>query len=200
MLAAGSRIASGQWPYGDFWMNYPPGSRSCSRGCRGCSAPPAGLARAVHRHRCGRRVLAYALARRCAPERYALARVAGGRRRDGVPGPPGPEPDRARARVRRAAGSAGNGRRGRRAGGTRRRVPARDRGRGRDRGVRNRGAARNPHASDGGCGAFALVPLAPFFIAAPDAMLHDTIGFYASRACSGSRSRGVPRPACVPAS
>src|SRR6516165_4880920 len=25
MLQAGSRIASGQWPYRDFWMNYPPG-------------------------------------------------------------------------------------------------------------------------------------------------------------------------------
>src|ERR1700722_14710174 len=25
MLQAGSRIASGQWPYRDFWTNYPPG-------------------------------------------------------------------------------------------------------------------------------------------------------------------------------
>ena len=25
MLQAGSRIASGEWPYRDFWMNYPPG-------------------------------------------------------------------------------------------------------------------------------------------------------------------------------
>ena len=30
MLAWAHRIAAGEWPYRDFWINYGPGSRCCS--------------------------------------------------------------------------------------------------------------------------------------------------------------------------
>ena len=73
MLQAGARIASGQWPYRDFWSNYPPGQPlvlAVLQEIFGASllawrvvavAVDAGVA-----------LLAYRLAQRRAPEIYAL--------------------------------------------------------------------------------------------------------------------------------
>ena len=73
MLQAGARIASGQWPYRDFWLNYPPGQ----------PVVLAALQEVFGNSLLAWRVLAtivqavvaleaYRLARRRAPESYAL--------------------------------------------------------------------------------------------------------------------------------
>jgi hypothetical protein len=91
MLQAGARIVAGQWPYRDFWMNYPPGQPLVLAGLQELfgaslltwrvvlSATDAVVA-----------LLAYRLARRRAPEVYALGAwlaVAGAMAYPSLPGP-----------------------------------------------------------------------------------------------------------------
>ena len=106
MLQAGARIASGQWPYRDFWLNYPPGQPLVL-------ARPAGDVRRLAAELAGAgdgaddavvALLAYRLARRRAPESYALLALAGGGGGDGVSQPARAQPAGAGARVRGAAG------------------------------------------------------------------------------------------------
>ena len=178
MLQAGARIAGGQWPYRDFWSNYPPGQ-------------PLVLA-ALHRvfgaSLLAWRVLyaltgaavalgAYLLAWRRAPGSYALLAWLAGGVRDGVRARSRAQPDRARAGARRTAGGAAAAGPGRGAGGRGLPVPARVR----DRGDR-RGSVEAPRGQRlravGVAVLCAAVTLAPFFVLAPRTMLHDTIGFY----------------------
>src|SRR5258708_3304174 len=73
MLQAGARIASGGWPYRDFWMNYPPGQPLVLAALHGLFGPSL-LAWRVLRTATDATValLAYRLVRRRAPEMYAL--------------------------------------------------------------------------------------------------------------------------------
>jgi hypothetical protein len=179
MLQAGARIVAGQWPYRDFWLNYPPGQPLVLAGCQelfGASlltwrvvvtATDAIVA-----------LLAYRLARRRASEGYALGAwlaVAGAMAYPSLPGPNPPALALAFGALlasRRRPGLAGL-----LAGltclfrleigvaatlGVLLEAP---------RGARVRAAAAAILC--------ALVTLGPFFVAAPGAMLHDTIGFYA---------------------
>jgi hypothetical protein len=178
MLQAGSRIASGQWPYRDFWLNYPPGQPLMLAGLQeifGASLLSwrvllVGIDGLVS-------VLAYRLARRRAPETYALGAwlaVAGAMAYPSLPGPNPPA-------LALAFGALLASRRrpvlaGVLAGlcclfrleigaaaivGVVLEAP---------RGSRSRSAIVGV--------VVALITLAPFFIVAPDAMLDDTIGFY----------------------
>jgi hypothetical protein len=93
MLQAGARIASGQWPYRDFWLNYPPGQPLALAALHemfGASllawrvvatATDAVVA-----------LLAYRLARRRAPESYALAAWLAVAAAMAYPSLPGPNP------------------------------------------------------------------------------------------------------------
>ena len=179
MLQAGARIASGEWPYRDFWTNYPPGQPlvlAVLHEVFGASllawrvvavAVDAGVA-----------LLAYRLAQRRAPEIYALGAWLAVASLMAFPMLPGPDPPAlllsfaALMAARRRPGLAGavaglavlfrfelglaaiagvllTAPRGRRA------------------------RALGPAA------AVAVVSLAPFALVAPHAMWHDTIGFYA---------------------
>ncbi len=179
MLQAGARIAAGQWPYRDFWINYPPGQPLVLAGLQevfGASllawrvvvtAVDAVVA-----------LLAYRLARRRAPEAYALGAwlaVAGAMAYPSLPGPNPPALALGFAALlacRRRPALAGA-----LAGltclfrlelgvaailGVVLEAP---------RGSRARAAAVAI--------ACAVLALAPFFAAAPGALLHDTVGFYA---------------------
>jgi hypothetical protein len=178
MLQAGARIASGEWPYRDFWSNYPPGQPlvlAVLQEIFGASllvwrvvavATDAAVA-----------LLAYRLAQRRAPEIYALGAwlaVAGVMAFPMLPGPNPPALLLAFAALvaaRRRPGLAGV-----LAGlavlfrvelgvaaiaGVLLSVP---RGR--------RARALGPAV------AVAVVSLAPFFVVAPHAMWHDLVGFY----------------------
>ena len=115
MLQAGARIASGQWPYRDFWINYPPGQPlvlAVLQEIFGASllawrvvavAVDAGVA-----------LLAYRLARRRAPESYALGAWLAVASVMAFPMPARAQPARAAAGLRRAAGGAPAPRSGRR--------------------------------------------------------------------------------------
>jgi hypothetical protein len=178
MLQAGSRIASGQWPYRDFWMNYVPGM----------AVVLAGLQKVFGASLLSWRVLvvaldalvsllAYLLARQRASQPTALIAwlaVAGAM---AYPLLPGPNPPAlalalgallaARSRPRAAGALSGLACFFRLEIGIAAIV-----------GVlieTPRGERTRTTAIAIAC---ALIPLAPFFIAAPGAMLHDTIGFY----------------------
>ncbi len=179
MLQAGARIASGQWPYRDFWMNYPPGQPLVLAGLQELFGPSLLAWRVVATATDALvALLAYRLARRRAPEAYALGAwlaVAGAMAYPSLPGPNPPALALAfaallAARRRPALGGA-------LAGlsclfrleigvaailGVVLEAP---------RGSRARAAAIAVLC--------ALVTLAPFFAVARGAMVHDTIGFYA---------------------
>jgi hypothetical protein len=179
MLQAGARIASGQWPYRDFWTNYPPGQPlvlAVLQEIFGASllawrvvavAVDAGVA-----------LLAYRLAQRRAPEVYALAAwlaVAGVM---AFPMLPGPNPPAlllsfgALLAARRRPGPAG--------------ALAGlaclfrfELGIGAILGVLLTAPRGQRARALGTAVAVAVVSLAPFFVVAPHAMWHDTVGFYA---------------------
>lgn len=93
MLQAGARIASGQWPYRDFWSNYPPG-QPLVLALAQLVVGPSLLAWRVLATLTDATIalLAYRLARRHAPESYALGAwlaVAGAM---AFPSNPGPNP------------------------------------------------------------------------------------------------------------
>ncbi len=178
MLQAGSRIGSGEWPYSDFWMNYMPGM----------AVVLAALQKVFGASLLTWRVLvvaldalvsllAYRLARLRASEPTALLAwlaVAGAM---AYPFLPGPNPPAlalafggllaARNKPKTAGALAGLACFFRLEIGIAAII-----------GVAleaERGERRPALAT---ALATALIPLAPFFIAAPGAMLHDTIGFY----------------------
>jgi hypothetical protein len=178
MLQAGSRIAAGQLPYRDFWTNYPPGQPLVLAALQGL------FGRSLLSWRILLTVVnavvslqAYRLARRRAPESYALGAwlaVAGAM---AYPALPGPNPlALALAFAALLAGRRRPALAGALAGltclfrlefgaaaivGVVLAVPP---------GTRLRAlAAAIPCA---------LLPLAPFFAVDPAAMWHDTIGFY----------------------
>jgi hypothetical protein len=179
MLQAGARIVAGQWPYVDFWMNYEPGQAVVLAGLQELAGPSLLTWRVMLVAVDALVALeAYRLARRRAPEAYALGAwlaVAGAMAYPSLPGPNQPALLLAFAallaarRHPRAAGAV--------AGltcffrleigiaaiaGVLLEAPG-------DRRMR----ALAPAV------ACALITLGPFFAAAPGAMLHDTIGFYA---------------------
>jgi hypothetical protein len=73
MLQAGARIAAGQLPYRDFWMNYPPGQPLVLAGLQKLFGPSLLTWRVVVTATDAIvALLAYRLTRRRAPEIYAL--------------------------------------------------------------------------------------------------------------------------------
>jgi hypothetical protein len=179
MLQAGARIAHGQWPYRDFWSNYPPGQPLVLAGLQklfGSSllawrvlviAVDAVVA-----------LLAYRLTRRRAPELYALGAwlaVAGALAYPSLPGPNPPALALALGALlaaRRRPGLAG--------------VLAGltclfrfEIGVATIVGVALEAPPGRRARAVASAIAWALVALAPFFVVDPGAMFHDTIGFYA---------------------
>jgi hypothetical protein len=178
MLQAGSRMLSGQWPYRDFWINYPPGQPLVLAGLQELFGPSL-LAWRVLRTLtdAGVALLAYRLARRRAPESYALlawVAVAGAM---AFPTGPGPNPIAillalgaiavVRSRPLLAAVLAGLACLFRLEIGAAAIIGV---ALGAPTGLRARTLAVACLAG------FAV--LAPFFAIAPGAMLHDTVGFY----------------------
>ena len=178
MLQAGSRIAAGQWPYRDFWTNYMPGQPLVLALLQQIFGPSL-LAWRIVRTLTDATValLAYRLARRRAPESYALAAwlaVAGAMAFPTGPGPNPPALALAFGALLAARGRPWLG--GVLAGiaclfrleigvaaiiGVALEAPI--------------GARARAAAIGAGCG---VVVLAPFFLAGPGAMWHDTLGFY----------------------
>lgn len=179
MLQAGSRIAAGQWPYSDFWTNYPPGQPLVLAALQLVFGPSL-LAWRVLGTLTDATValLAYRLARRRAPESYALAAwlaVAGAM---AFPAGPGPNPPAlalafaallAARRVPLAAGVLAG-------------VACLFRfeiGAAAIAGVLLEGTPGTRSRTLAAAVGAAVICLAPFVIAAPGAMWHDTFGFYA---------------------
>ena len=178
MLQAGARIAAGQWPYRDFWINYPPGQPLVLAGLQeilGASllawrvlamATDAVVA-----------LLAYRLARRRAPEAYALGAwlaVAGAMAYPSLPGPNPPA-------LALAFGALLASRRRPTLGGALAGLTCLFRlelGVAATLGVMLEAPRGTRARAAAGAILVALVALAPFLAAAPSAMLHDTIGFY----------------------
>jgi hypothetical protein len=178
MLQAGSRIASGQWPYRDFWTNYTPGQPLVLALLQSIFGPSL-LAWRVVRTLTDATValLAYRLARRRAPESYALGAwlaVAGAM---AFPTGPGPNPPAlalafvallaARRRPMLAGVLAGAACLFRLEIGVAAII-----GVALEAPMGRRALAA---AVGAGCGLLALVP---FLAVAPGAMWHDTLGFY----------------------
>ena len=179
LLQAGARIVAGQWPYRDFWLNYPPGQPLVLAGFQelfGASlltwrvvvtATDAIVA-----------LLAYRLARRRAPEAYALGAwlaVAGAMAYPSLPGPNPPA-------LALAFGALLASRRRPALAGSLAGLTCLFRleiGVAATLGVLLE-APRGGRVRAGAAAILcALVTLGPFFAAAPGAMLHDTVGFYA---------------------
>jgi hypothetical protein len=178
MLQAGSRIASGQWPYRDFWTNYPPGEPLLLAGLQSVFGPSLLAWRVL-----GvvvdavAAVLAYLLARRRAGEATALLAWLAAAGAMAFPAGPGPNPT-ALALALGALLLA-----------PRRPLPAGalaglvclfriELGLAAAVGV----VLAAPRGRRPAAGALAVVvgaaSLAPFFGVAPGAMLHDLFGFY----------------------
>jgi hypothetical protein len=179
MLQAGARIAAGQLPYRDFWMNYPPGQPLVLAGLQKLFGPSLLTWRVVVTATDAIvALLAYRLTRRRAPEIYALGAwlaVAGAM---AYPSLPGPNPVAlalafgALLASRRRPGLAGA-----LAGLTccfRLEI-----GVAAIVGVWLEAPPGNRTRATAMAILVALVTLGPFFAAAPHAMFHDTIGFYA---------------------
>jgi hypothetical protein len=178
MLQAGSRIAGGQWPYRDFWTNYMPGQPLVLALLQQIFGPSL-LAWRIVRTLTDATValLAFRLARRRAPESYALAAwlaVAGAM---AFPTGPGPNPPA----LALAFGALLAARRRHALAGVLAGIACLFRleiGVAAIIGVALEapiGARARAAAIGVGVG---LVALGPFFVVAPGAMWHDTLGFY----------------------
>jgi len=179
LLHAGARIAAGQWPYRDFWMNYPPGQPLVLAGLQeifGASLLTWRVLVIVLDALVA--LLAYRLARRRAPELYALGAWVAVAAAMAYPSLPGPNPPA----LALAFGALLVGRRRPGLGGILAGLTCLFRF---EVGVAAiigllleapRGSRLRTGAVAIACG---LVTLAPFFAVAPAAMLHDTVGFYA---------------------
>lgn len=178
MLQAGARLASGQWPYRDFWMNYPPGQPLVLAGLHELVGPSL-LAWRVLRTLtdAGVALLAYRLARRRAPESYALLAwlaVAGA-----MAFPTGPGPNPLAILLSLSAIYAVRDRP--LLGGVLAGIACLFRleiGAAAIIGVALAAAPGRRARTLAVASLTGLVVLAPFFAVAPSAMLHDTVGFY----------------------
>lgn len=179
MLQAGARIASGQWPYRDFWTNYPPGQLVVLAGIQKVLGPSlldwrvlVTVVDAVVA------LAAYRLARRRASEPYALLAwlaVAGAM---AYPSLPDPNP----TALLLALGALLASRRHPRLAGALAGLTCFFRlevGVAAIVGVLLEAPPGRRGRSLVTALACAVVTLGPFFVVAPAAMLHDTIGFYA---------------------
>ena len=178
MLQAGTRIASGQWPYRDFWSNYPPGEPLVLAvlhelfGASLLAWRVVGVAiDAVVA------LLAYRLARRRAPEAYAFVAWLAVAAVMAFPLLPGPNPPAlllafaALLTARRRPALAG-------ALGGLACLFRFELGIAAIAGVCLTAPRGQRLRAAGSAVAVAVVSLAPFFIVAPHAMWHDTVGFY----------------------
>lgn len=178
MLQAGARIAGGQWPYRDFWSNYPPGQPLVLAALHGVFGPSL-LAWRVLYALTGAAVAlgAYLLAWRRAPGSYALLAWLAAVFAMGFVLDPGPNP----IALALALGGLLAARRRPALGGALAGVACLFRlefGIAAIVGVvveAPRGQRLRAVAVAVLC---AVVPLAPFFILAPRTTLHDTSGFY----------------------
>jgi hypothetical protein len=179
MLQAGARIVAGQWPYHDFWTNYPPGQPLVLAGLQELFGPSL-LAWRILRVLTDAVValLAYRLARRRCGESYALLAWLAAAGAMAFPTGPGPNPSAlalalgalllARKRPLAAGALAGLTCVFRIEVGIAAAVGA------------VLAAPRGARLKTGTTAAIvALLCLAPFFLAAPGPMLHDLFGFYA---------------------